>query len=311
LLQSHRGSKSKYGDFLEYTGYSFLGSAVRVGPSTYVVEASYGVDFRTGTFMVVARNPDGRFENLWNIKDLADKHYAQRDEIGRWVHLVRRAYYNGPLVVEKVLRVFPTASGHTRFLVDAYQAADGGTTLAQLSIWEWDAAAARPLLVDIYYYSLDLRGFRFDGRTLRISTKEDTEILYSCGSCGIPEGIWTVRIGSRSVQDLGHRLLQPEIGWANELFSKMTKAEQTGNIADANVVNALKALMEERPAEAGSGIERSGTKVFQLGMLEAVRILRRGQRGSFVLVADEATLQFSYRLNKGRPYFTRVKVLPS
>ena len=306
-----RGSKSKYGDFLEYTDYSFKGSAVRVGPSTYLVEASYGVDFRTATFIVVARNNDGHYQALWNIKDLAEKHYVQFDEIGRWMHLVRRAYYNGPLAIEKVLRVFPAANGHARFLVDAYQGADGGTTLAQLSIWEWDGAEARPLLVDIYYYSLGLRAFRFDGRTLQISTKEDTKILYSCGSCTLPQGLWTVRITPHGVRDLGHRLAQPEIGWANELLSKMTKQEDTRNLANAKVVDALKPLMHETPSEASCGIERSGTKVFQLGMLEAVRILGRGRRGSFVLVGDDATLRFSYLLRHNRPYFTRVKVLPS
>jgi hypothetical protein len=93
-----RGVKSQYGDFLEYSESSVAGSAVRIAPSVYVVEASYGVDFRTGTFMVVARNQLGHFEALWNIKDLAEKHYAQQDEIGRWMHLVRRAYDNGPLI---------------------------------------------------------------------------------------------------------------------------------------------------------------------------------------------------------------------
>jgi len=306
-----RGSKSKYGDFLEYTDYSFEGSAVRVGPSTYVAEASYGVDFRTGTFMVVARNARGRFHALWNIKDLAEKHYAQRDEIGRWMHLVRRAYYNGPLSVEKVLRVFPTANGHARFLVDAYQGADGGTTLAQLSIWEWDGGKARPLLVDVYHYVSDFRRFRFDGRTLQISTKDGTEILFSCGQCALPEGFWRVRITPRGVRNLGHRLLQPEIRWADQLLSKITRGERTAAFAAAKVVTALKALMHERPAKAGRGMKRAGTMEFWFGMLERVRILRRGRRGSFVLVGGEATLRFSYVLRHGRPYFTRVKVFPS
>jgi hypothetical protein len=306
-----RGSKAKYGDYLEYNEHFFNGSAVRVGPSTYVVEASYGVDFRTSTFMVVARNGRSRFQALWNIKDLAEKHYAQRDEIGRWMHLVRRAYYNGPLVVEKVLRVFPAANGHARFLVDAYEAADGGTTFAQLSIWEWDGAQAKPLLVDVYYYPIGWRRFRFDGRTIRISTKEETEFFYSCGSCNLPEGIWTVRITPRGVRDVGHRFLEPEIRWAEDLVSKITKAEDTTKLADRKVVNALKTLMHERPAEAGEEKGRSGKVEFWVGMLEAVRILRRGRLGSFVLVGDDATLRFSYLLRHNRPYFTRVKVLPS
>jgi hypothetical protein len=42
---------------------------------------------KTGTFMVVARGRGGQLHALWNVKDLAEKLYAQRDEIGRWMHL--------------------------------------------------------------------------------------------------------------------------------------------------------------------------------------------------------------------------------
>src|SRR5579864_8529810 len=153
------------------SGYSFQGSVVQIGPSTYVVEARYAIDFPTGTFMVVARDREGHFQELWNIKDLAAQHYAQRDEIGRWMHLVGRAYYNGPLAARKVLRLPPAANGHLRFLVDAYQGADGGTTLNQLSIWEWDGIGAKPLLVELYENTWDSKGFHFDGRTLRIDRK--------------------------------------------------------------------------------------------------------------------------------------------
>lgn len=41
---------------------------------------------------------------------------------------------------------------------------------------------------------------------------------------------------------------------------------------------------------------------------ELYRILRRGQRGAFVLGADEGELRFSYILRNGRPYFTDVEV---
>src|SRR5215831_1462003 len=125
------GFKSRYGNFLEYDSYAFRGSAVRIAPSVYAVQASYGVEFLTSTFMVVGRNQEGHFQELWNIKDLAAEHYAQRDEIGRWLHLVSRAYYNGPLAVGRVLPLSPAANGHPRFVVDAYQGAGGGTILAQ------------------------------------------------------------------------------------------------------------------------------------------------------------------------------------
>jgi hypothetical protein len=74
--------------------------------------------------MVVTRSAAGRFQVLWSIKDLAEQHYAKGDEIGRWMHFTRRAYYNGPLPVESVIPVAAAETGHPRFLVRAVQGAD-------------------------------------------------------------------------------------------------------------------------------------------------------------------------------------------
>jgi len=207
-----KGTKSQYGNFIEYTSYSLRGGAFRIAPSVYVVQASYGVKFLTGTFMVVARNRAGHFEALWNIKQLAEKHYAQKDKIGRWMYLVRESYYSGPLSVGRLLSVPSSTDGHPRFLVDAFQSADGGTQGAQLSIWDWDGAEARPLLVDWYdYVAGNFGALRFDGTTVRIPTKESLGILFSCGACDEPQGLWKVRITSNGVTNLGHRFVNPEL----------------------------------------------------------------------------------------------------
>src|SRR5208282_663772 len=104
-------------------------------------------DFATGDFLVVARGKDGSFQPLWNIKDVAKQHYPQRDEIGRWAYHTRRAYYNGPLDVKRIIPVAPARSGHPRFIVDAVQNADGGTALGQLGVWQWTGTEAVPLLI--------------------------------------------------------------------------------------------------------------------------------------------------------------------
>jgi hypothetical protein len=303
-----RGVKSRHGDFLEYSEYSLTGSAVRIAPSVYVVEASYAVDFGTGAFMVVARGQDGHFGALWSIKDLAEKHYPQRDEIGRWMHLVRRAYYNGPLNVASIVPLPRAANGHARFLVDAYQAADGGTALAQLSIWEWDGAFANPLLVECYEYAGDFHRLRFKGRTLRISTKEPLCTLFGCGMCQEPQGVWTVRVTPTGVEDLGHRFLQPELQWADELLSKINKGPDVTSLADGKVLDALNARIR-RGQEEARNLTHQPDAAFFWGMLDGCRVLRRGQRGgAFVLVVDEGRLQFTYELREGRPYFTNVEI---
>ena len=281
-----KSAPSQYGSYLEYNEYSLTGSAVRVAPSVYVVEASYGVDFRTSTFMVVSRSREGHFAARWNIKDLAARHYPQRDEIGRWMHLVRRAYYNGPLNVSKVLPLPRAANGHARFLVDAYQAADGGTLLCQLSIWEWDGAQANPLLVESYAAALQSDPLRFDGRTLRISTKETVEKLYSCGMCQEPQGLWSIRVTPAGIRNLGHRFRQPEIQWADQVLSTIASGADASRLADRKVIDALH---------------------HDTGMLSQCKVFRRGQRGEFLLVVDEGTLRFTYRLRAGRPYFTKVE----
>lgn len=286
-------------DFLGDREYSFDGSAVRIEPAIYVVQARYIMGKSTGTFMIVARNRDGRFQVLWNVKDLAAAHYARKDEIGRWAHLVRRAYYNGPMDVREILPLPSTANSHARFLVDAYQSADGGTTMAQLSVWEWDGSEAIPLFIRPYEYAADYDRFRFNGNTLKISTKEPLRAFFSCGMCPEPRGLWTVRITRDGVQDLGHRFLQPELQWADELLSKIKTREDTTSLADEKVVAALKA--EEEGA-------RESPDKFYWGMLSHYRVLRRGQQGAFELTFDDRQLRFAYILRNSRPYFTGVDI---
>jgi hypothetical protein len=304
-----RGTKSRYGDFIEYTDYSLRGSAVRIGPSIYVVEASYGVDVLTGTFMVVARNRAGHLQALWNIKELAEKHYPQKDEIGRWMYLTRRTYYSGPLTVGRVSPVFSSSNGHARFLVDALQGADGGTQLAQLSIWDWDGANANPLLVEAYHYVAGNFGaFRFDGTTVRIPTKETLKVLFSCGGCPEPQGVWKVRITPSGVKDLGHQFLQPEFQWADELLSKIDGGDGAAGLADAKVSADLKEWISSAPTQAGDPVNPPGQAGFSWGMLGYLRVLRRGERGAFIVQTDDARLSLNYVIHDGRPYFTKVEI---
>ncbi|MBZ5646587.1 MAG: hypothetical protein LAN37_05115 [Acidobacteriia bacterium] len=303
-----KGVKSQYGDFFEYHTYCFEGSVTRIAPAVYVAQAHYWMDNDTGTFFVVAHDRNGRFRARWNIKDLAEKHYAQRDEIGRWVHLTRRAYYNGPLDVRKVLALSPAFNGHPRFLVDAFQSAHGGTALAQLSVWEWNGFEALPLLIKTYHYTWDDGTFRFDGKMLRIGTKEETQSFSSCGGCPEPRGIWTIRITPKDVQDLGHRFLQPEMEWADELLSKISAGADTAGLARPDVVSTIKRVMQEISSENQQPNESEKEDRFYWGMLNTFRSIKPGQHGVFELALDEARLRFTYVLRNGKPYFTKVRV---
>jgi hypothetical protein len=294
-----RGVKSKYGEFLEYPDYNFEGDAIRLGPAVFVVHARYFRWGGTDTFMVVARDGDGHFQALWNIKDLAEKHYALRDEIGLWAFLPRWSYYSGPLETNRLIALSTASNGHERFLVDAFQAADGGTALCQLSIWEWDGRGAKPLLIKPYQFARDFDRFTFDGSTIRIKTKEETANFFACGMCPEPEGTWSIRIAPDGVEDMGHRFRQPEIQWADELLSKALEGEDATRLAAADVVTSLQTRLEKGP---------KGNRFFSCGMLAGIRILRRGQSGAFEVSMDECSLRFRYVLRKGKPYFTGVAI---
>jgi hypothetical protein len=304
-----KGVKSQYGDFLEYHTYSFQGSAVRIAPAVYAVQAEYWMDNATGTFLIVARGKDGHFQPLWNIKDMAEKHYTQRDEIGRWAHLTRRAYYNGPLNVDRIIPLSRAANGDARLLVDAYQSADGGTTLAQLSIWEWAGSEALPLLIKTYEYVYDNRAFHFDGSTLRISTKETLKTFSACGQCPEPRGIWTLRIRPSGVEDLGRRFLHPELKWADELLSKVGEGADATSLADPQVISTLQATAQQ--LQVGSRGQNASKDKGQLdwGMLDKFLIIQPGPSGTFELSLDEASFRFTYVLRSGKPYFTGVRII--
>ena len=302
-----RAAKAKNGD-IEDSEYVFSGGAVRIGPAAYVVQARYSHESSIGTFMVVTRNRDGRFQVLWNIKDLAEKHFALRDEIGRWEYLTRRAYYSGPLDVERVVALSQTASGHARFLVNAYQSADGGPILGQLSIWEWDGAEAKPLLIETYQYAADYAGFRYRGKTIQITIKENPTTFFSCGMCPDPQGVWTLRVTPTGIENLGHHYLQPEYQWVNELLAQIRDGKDSSEIAATQVTEAIHGRMLELEEEYKKLEESAGNIPFSWGMFEPVQILRRGMRGAFIIKFDEMNLRLDYILRDGKPYFTKARV---
>jgi hypothetical protein len=71
-------------DKRSFSDYQLSASAVRLtGPAetTFAVAANYTW---SGTFFVIARANNGHFRAVWNIKDIAHRHYLSRDEIGYW-----------------------------------------------------------------------------------------------------------------------------------------------------------------------------------------------------------------------------------
>jgi hypothetical protein len=172
-------------------------SVIELRPHTFVVAANR---IEIGTFFIVS-GAAGGYRCVWNVKDFAATHDGLDDGVSDW-----SLHSKAPLF-GTVGALFDSENGDSRFYVDATFQGEGFTVAKQLSIWEWNGAAAAPALMGNYNYSLDsTEGVTFDGKLLRAHTKEDEfKTFFSCGGCKEPPGEWTIRITQRGVEDLGRR----------------------------------------------------------------------------------------------------------
>jgi hypothetical protein len=165
--------------------------------------------------------------------------------------------------------------------------------MAQLSVWQWEGAEAKNLIIRSYQiYIDDGRDLQVVGNLLSVPTKETTRSFSSFGCCAEPRGIWTLRIDPGKVQDLGHRFLQPQIEWADRLLAaSRAKSSVAAGLAAPSVLAYL------RHAELDAN------------MVDQCHVLSQGRKGAFELSFGEGTkLWLAYRLRNGQPYFTDVRV---
>ena len=194
-----------------------------LGQGDFLVAATY---FETGTFFIVGRGPQGKALLKWSI----DAYSASLDKDSplRCWNVEAEC---GPLFAS--LAPLPsTESGHPCFYVHANYAGNGMTVGAQTSVWSWTGSAAHLLTVIGYAQMIDDgRSIHFDGRDLSIPIKEQPRAFISSGGSPDPQGIWTLRITPRGVQDLGHRWSQPELEWFDRLSDAVQKGRDTAALA--------------------------------------------------------------------------------
>jgi hypothetical protein len=291
--------------------YAMEGSATRIAPEVYVVTAVYGTELigtNTGTFWVISRDPSGHFQPLWNIKPLAEQHYASKDEIGLWAFLGACAYHCGPLIIDKILPLPPTGKGMPRFAVNAWQATNGGTIEAQFSVWEWNGKEAAAELIESYNYAADYGGIRAKGNLVSITTKEPTDTFFSCGMCPEPHGTWTLLLTPGGTRDLGHRFRTPEIQWADKLLTTIAASGDASTMASSEVIAEIRGAIDKERAKyppSKDETEEEKESVY-FGMFDKCKILGRGRKGSFFLAMDEAEFRFSYEMHGSQPFFIAV-----
>jgi hypothetical protein len=205
-----------------------------LGKGDFLVAVTY---FETGTFFVVGRDPKGTALMKWSID-------AYSASLGKdsFLHCWNVEADCGPLFAS-LAPLPPTGHGHPRFYVDANYAGNGMTVGAQTTFWSWTGRAAHLLAVIQYAQMIDdERRIHFDGRDLSIPIKEQPRAFISSGSSPDPQGIWTLRITPRGVQDLGHRWSKPELEWFDRLSDAVQKGRDTAALAAPEVARSLKPL---------------------------------------------------------------------
>jgi hypothetical protein len=284
-----------------FSEYHLAATSVRLsGPpaTAFAVAANYP---KSGTFFVVARGKDGHFRSLWNIKDVARRHYQSRDEIGYWAW-TGSGWGDGP-PIGSVGPLPAATAGQARFYVDAVSAADaGGTFRKQFSVWEWSGAEARPLFIKSYQVSFDTEPLTIKGGEISIPAKGSYKSFFTCGSCPEPHVLRTLRVSADGVHDLGTSDGEPEMRCIDELWDRLIHAQPSGELAAPEVVAALRPIVEDVQRAAGKDLD------FSLGMIDVPKLSEEDGH-HFLLIESEALNCKQLRFEIGSPGGTCLQAL--
>jgi hypothetical protein len=238
--------------------YHLTAEAVPLGGDAFAVSASYP---RSGTFFVIARGKDGAFRLAWHVKDVARRHLALRDEIGRWAW-IEFGWGDGPLA-GTVHSLPPGRSGKPRFYVDATASAmAGGTFGSQIGIWEWNGREAQPLFLQSYLVSVDTGPMHLEGDTLVIPTKGSYRSFFTCGMCKEPEVTLRIGVAPDGVRVLGKDHAVPELDAIDELWDRVIRRANADDLAAPPVIATLRDLAKELAAA-----QSESDRPYSLGML--------------------------------------------
>jgi hypothetical protein len=255
-----------------------------------------------GTFFIVSRG-SGEYHSVWNVKDFAATHDgrvgqalppANDDGLSHW------SAHGTDSLFGTVGALFRNENGNSRFYVNATYQGEGITVGKQLSIWEWNGAAANPVLMGDYTYSLgSAEGVNFDGKLLRAHTKEDDfKTFFSCGGCQEPPGEWTIRITPRGVEDLGHRRLTPELDLIDNLYYRIQRRMPVSNMAAADVIKELTHAIDDIWNDA------SVTNDYEpLGMLMDWKVERQDQHMRICISTDDPGRYLFKLVQRNRIWF--------
>lgn len=201
-----------------------------------------------GTFFVASSAQTDRSAAAWSIRPLAEKNFPLGNELGAWAFTVP-GYHDGPLG-GGVLALPAARSGRPRFLIDAYtHPAMGQERPGQISVWAWTGSQAELVFIKDYQLTYEIHKVERQGDLVRIATKEEPKVFFTCGSCDEPRGSWTLRVTPDGVLDLGHAWEDPLLQAADELLARVARHEDASALAAPEVIAKLKDLVRRRQGE--------------------------------------------------------------
>jgi hypothetical protein len=183
------------------------------------------------------------------------------------------------------------ANGAVRFyLRGTYFSEMGATKGAQLSLWEWDGAAARPLLVRDFVFMIDqdVPVLTVEGPMLTLRIKGDFRHFIACGGCEGRQMLWRFLAGPDGISDLGRESLVPEIDLIDEVADRLLRGADVTAVSDPAAADYLRRQIEAAP------IGRNGAAVeIDFGMIGGWRVSGPSERRVLCLSADELGGRFT------------------
>jgi hypothetical protein len=287
-------------------------SVVRLGGRDNPAVISLQAGFTGGTFFVIAPQPHRAPAKTWSIQALAQTNFLARNDLGRWAYHLP-GYHDGPLQGE-VMKLDPTAAGRPRFLIHAMAMSSMGSDVpAQVSVWEWTGSEAQVEFIQGYRTTDESHHLERKGNLLRITTREESELIYGCGSCDEPRGTWTLRVTPTSIIDLGHVYDEPLLQLVDRLLTRIALGEDASALAAPQVIDGLKdfysrAAEDNEASAAASADPEEGADPLRpfRGMLDAHHVSGPPGRRQLDLATDAFHFVFTVVKRGGADYVSEI-----
>jgi hypothetical protein len=197
-----------------------------------------------GNVFIVSKS-DGHYRLVWSIAQ-PQQSLGKKDEddiLAAWqaahAQFLKRGPYSsacgsfGSVWPIKWGKLPNDAKGRVRFYIEGdYAQVAGGTGGAQISLWVWDGITAHPLIARDYDVVADQRvRTRLEGNLLKVQQKKDFCNFSSCGMCEGRQVDWIVRITPEGVNEIGEKVVAPELDVIDELFYRLIYGKSEANLA--------------------------------------------------------------------------------